>query len=346
MANVYFKPLPPHASSAEVAAAARQLLELFIERESISLDSSIPLKVHFGEKRNRTFLPPENYAGILDFLRERGIESCYIETSVLYGGERFERERHIRLAHEHGFTQLPVVIADGARGEEDVAVPVNLHHFSSCHIARLLAEADQVLVLSHFKGHMLAGFGGALKQLSMGFASKGGKMAMHMGVKPRIRCWKCRRCGACLSRCNEGAITLGDHPHIDHAKCVGCGACFSICPHRAISILSFGGLWNALFGGRFFREKLAEYACASSRGKRHIYLNFALNITKGCDCEPHAMTPVLPDIGLFLSSDPVAVDAACWDAAARLGKSFRGRDILAYAEKCGAGSTRYELIQC
>ncbi|UKI34683.1 MAG: DUF362 domain-containing protein [Lentisphaeria bacterium] len=253
------------------------------------------------------------------------MESCYIETSVLYGGERFERERHIRLAHEHGFTQLPVVIADGARGEEDVAVPVNLHHFSSCHIARLLAEADQVLVLSHFKGHMLAGFGGALKQLSMGFASKGGKMAMHMGVKPRIRCWKCRRCGACLSRCNEGAITLGDHPHIDHAKCVGCGACFSICPHRAISILSFGGLWNALFGGRFFREKLAEYACASSRGKRHIYLNFALNITKGCDCEPHAMKPVLPDIGLFLSSDPVAVDAACWDAAARLGKSFRGQ---------------------
>ena len=96
----------------------------------------------------------------------------------------------------------------------------------------------------------------------------------------------------------------------------------------------------------FIREKLAEYACASSRGKRHIYLNFALNITKGCDCEPHAMKPVLPDIGLFLSSDPVAVDAACWDAAARLGKSFRGRDILAYAEKCGAGSTRYELIQC
>lgn len=346
MANVYFKPLPPHASAGEVSAAARQLLERFVEREPVSLDSSIPLKVHFGEKRNRTFLRPENYAGILDFLRERGIESCYIETSVLYGGERFERERHIRLAHEHGFTQLPVVIADGARGEEDVAVPMNLHHFSSCHIARLLAEADQVLVLSHFKGHMLAGFGGALKQLSMGFASKGGKMAMHMGVKPRIRRWKCRRCGACLARCNEGAITIGDHPHIDHEKCVGCGACFSICPHHAISILSFGGLWNALFGGRFFREKLAEYAFASSCGKRHIYLNFALNITKGCDCEPHAMKPVLPDIGLFLSSDPVAVDAACWDAAAQRGRKFRGRDILSYAEKCGAGSTCYELIEC
>lgn len=346
MANVYFKPLPPQASVEEVSAAARQLLELFVERESVTLNPSIPLKVHFGEKRNRTFLRPEYYAGIRDFLRERQIDSCYIETSALYGGERFERERHIRLAHEHGFTQLPVVIADGARGEEDVAVPVQLHHFSSCHIARLLAETDQVLVLSHFKGHMLAGFGGALKQLSMGFASKGGKMAMHMGVKPRIRRWKCRRCGACLGRCNERAITIGDHPHIDHAKCIGCGACFSICPHHAISILSFGGLWNALFGGRFFREKLAEYAFASSCGKRHIYLNFAVNITKGCDCEPHAMKPVLPDIGLFLSSDPVAVDAACWDAAAQRGRKFRGRDILAYAEKCGAGSTRYELISC
>ena len=129
-------------------------------------------------------------------------------------------------------------------------------------------------------------------------------------------------------------------------KCIGCGACFSICPRHAVSIFSVGGFWNALFKGKFFREKLVEYACGAAKEKKHIYISFAVNITRGCDCEPHPMPRCIKDIGVFASTDPVAIDQACWDAAAQAGKKFKGADQLQYAEKCGLGSREYTLIKC
>ena len=346
MSKVYFKPVSPEAESGEIRTAAAALLAHFLETENITLEKKIPLKVHFGEKGNRTFLPPETYDGIIDLLQQRGTECFFAETSVLYGGERFNRERHLKLAEKHGFTRIPAVIADGAHGEEACDVPVNLHHFKYCSLAKLLAESPQTLVLAHFKGHMLAGFGGAIKQLSMGFASKGGKMAMHLGVKPRIRNFMCKRCKLCQTRCQRQAITICERKSfIDPEKCIGCGACFSICPHHAVSIFSFGGFWNALFRGKFFREKLVEYAYASHHGKRNIYMNFAISVTAGCDCEPRPMRRCVENIGIFISDDPVAIDAACWDAVAAKGKKFKGAEQLAYAEKIGLGSRKYELIR-
>ncbi|MPN26369.1 hypothetical protein SDC9_173793 [bioreactor metagenome] len=168
---------------------------------------------------------------------------------------------------------------------------------------------------------------------------------MHMGVKPRIRKHRCRRCGICVGRCRVGAIALSPVPRIDHALCVGCGGCFAACPNKAVSVLSWDGLRNLIFGGRIFREKLVEYACAAHRGKRNIYLNFALNITRGCDCEPLPMRGVVPDVGILAAVDPVAIDAACYDLTARQGKRFRGREQLAYAEKIGMGNTRYRLFE-
>ena len=345
MSKVYFKAVSEDAATDEIRNAAASLLADFLERENIQLEKKIPLKLHFGEKGNRTYLGPETYDGIIDLLEKRGTECCFAETSVLYGGERFSREKHLKLAQQHGFIRLPVVIADGANGEEACDVPVNFRHFQYCSVAKFLAESPQLLVLAHFKGHMLAGFGGAIKQLSMGCAAKGGKMAMHLGVKPRIRNFKCRRCKLCLTRCQRQAITIGEKKSfIDHGKCIGCGACFSICPHHAVSILTFGGLWNALFHGKFFREKLVEYAYAAHHGKRNIYMNFAVSVTPGCDCEPRPMHRCVKNIGVFISSDPVSIDAACWDAVAVRGKKFRGAEQLIYAEKIGLGSRNYELI--
>ncbi len=343
MSNVYF--LPTDSSSAAVSAGARRLLEALIAAEALELEPKIPVKTHFGEKGNRTFIRPENYAGIIDFLKSGDRACCYMETSVLYGGQRFERESHLKLACEHGFTQLPVVIADGASGEDLTTVEIHKKHFQRCSLGSAFAAYPQILVISHFKGHMLAGFGGAIKQLGMGFAAKGGKLAMHMGVRPRIRKWRCKRCGLCKKRCQANAIELGASPHIDAARCLGCGACFAICPNHAVSILSWGGLWNALFKGRFFREKLVEYAYAAHHGHHHIYLNFALNITRGCDCEPLPMRSCIPDIGVFASTDPVAVDQACLDAAAKGGKRFKGAEQLAYAEKIGLGTRQYRLVE-
>lgn len=344
-ANVFFKPVGPHTPVSEIGQITRTLLDEIVVREGIVLEQKIPLKVHFGEKGNHTYLRSDNYLGIIDFLQKRGIETCYMETSVMYGGQRYNKELHLQTAAEHGFNQIPVVIADGEQGEAFVEVPVALNHFKSCKIGREFLGYGQVIVLSHFKGHFFAGFGGAIKQLSMGHASKGGKLAMHMGIKPRIRNRNCRHCGLCVQRCQEQAITLGAKACIDHRKCVGCGACVAICPHRAISIFSPKGILNALTQGKKFREKLVEYAYAAQMGKKNIYFNFAMNITRGCDCEPRKMKPLMDDFGIFVSTDPVAIDKVCLDMARERGKDFKGGEQLRYAEKVGLGSQQYTLIQ-
>ena len=323
--KVYFKPVSAKAPADEICRTAGELLSAYLERENVQLEKKIPLKVHFGERGNRTYLVPHTYDAIIDLLEKRGVESFFAETSVLYGGERFNREKHLKLAQAHGFTRIPAVIADGAHGEEAEDVEVNLKYFRYCSLGKLLADSPQTLVLSHFKGHMLAGFGGAIKQLSMGFASKGGKMAMHLGVKPKIWNFLCKRCKLCMTRCQRNAITIGKKSFI-------------------VSILNLSSLWNALFGKQIFREKLVEYAYASHHGKRNIYMNFAVNVTAGCDCEPRPMRPCVDNIGIFISADPVAIDTACLEAVQAKGRHFKGAEQLAYAEKIGLGSRKYEII--
>ncbi len=349
MSNVYFIPIGKDSCVHDRSEIAARLLKIVVERENVNLERHIPLKVHFGEKGNRTWLPAEIYNGVIGFLKERDIGSEFIETTVLYGGERFTAEKHTKLALSHGFTQLPIVIADGKSGEDSVSVPVSLKHFQYCAIARKLAESPQTIVLAHFKGHGLAGFGGAIKQLSMGFAAQGGKLAMHMSVKPTIRnhglFWTCKHCKLCMTRCRHGAIHVEDKKSwIDHEKCVGCGACFSICPHHAVSIFTWDGICNALFRKNLFREKLVEYAYASHHEHHNIYISFVLNVTAGCDCEPRPMKPVVPDIGVFASLDPVAIDSACWDAVANAGVKFKGVEQLDYAESIGLGTRKYHLV--
>ena len=342
--QVFFHPTGTGEDVRATARAARRVLEALVENERITLGPRIPLKVHFGERGNVTFLRPETYDGIVDLLQERGVESCFMETSALYGGRRFKRELHAETAKLHGFDRLPVVFADGEHGEDFAEVAIDGRHFSSCKVGRAFQEHEQIIVLAHFKGHMLAGFGGAIKQLAMGFASKGGKLAMHMGRKPKLRNRKCKKCGKCKTRCAVDALVIGEKKsYIDHAKCVACGACMAICPSGAITIITLRGVLKFLGFGNPFVEKLVEGAFAAQKGKRNLYVNFATSITRGCDCEPRKMKPVLGDIGVLASTDPVALDKACWDLAAARGKTFRGRKTFAYAERIGLGSADYAL---
>ena len=345
--KVFFCKLATKSTAEERSIAAKNVLAAILNDNCIELEAELPIKVHFGEKGNHTYLKPAVYDGMIDLLESRQVKAFFTETSVLYGGERFNADRHAALAISHGFNRLPVIIADGAKGEESAAIPLHgTKHFKVAAIARKLAASPQVLVVSHFKGHILAGFGGALKQLSMGFASKGGKMAMHLSVTPKVKQRKCKMCKLCMTRCNAEAIEIENGKlTINPEKCVGCGACFSICPQKAISVFSLAGIKNMLFGRRFFREKLAEYALASHKDKRNIYITFAADITPGCDCEPRRMSASVPDIGVFASLDPVALDTACYDAVARKGKRFRGHEQLAYAEKTGIGTMAYEIIE-
>lgn len=345
--NVYFTALEQSTETMEIQKISKRLLETVIEREKIKLASKIPLKVHFGEQKNVTFLCSENYLGIIDFLNERNIPSQYMETCVLYGGQRYKKELHAETARQHGFTQLPIVFADGDYGEQFAEVTIDKKHFQTFKIGKAFLDFEQFIIISHFKGHRLAGFGGAIKQLSMGHASKGGKMAMHIDEKPHIKNKKCTRCGLCTTQCNQGALLIADNKkkksRIDHEKCVGCGACVAICPQKAVSIFSIKSIAKFLGIGNPFIEKLVEGAYAAQKGKRNIYINFAMNITPGCDCEARKMKPLMSDIGIFASNDPVAIDKACYDMVEERGKTFRGFKTFAYAEKIGLGTIRYHL---
>lgn len=345
MSTVYFSPIDSRTSVQEIQRISRNLLSTIVAREKVNLEKKIPLKVHFGEKGNTSFVKSENFLGVIDYLQGQDIETCYIETTVMYGGQRYRKDLHLKTAEEHGFNQIPIVIADGEQGELYEDVHIGKTHFESCKIGKDFSQYPQMIVLSHFKGHMLAGFGGAMKQLSMGCAAKGGKLQMHMGIKPQIRTRKCKQCNLCLTRCNEDAITIGKKSIIDHDKCVGCGACLSICPHKAVSIMSVSGVYSMVFKRSSFHEKLMEYALAAHLNKQNIYMNFAMNITRGCDCEPRKMKPLMDDFGIFVSTDPVAVDKVNYDMVKERGKTFKGAAQFEYAEKIGLGTTDYELIE-
>ncbi|MCK5632781.1 DUF362 domain-containing protein [bacterium] len=343
MSKVFFKAITLDAGTEKVSAAAKELLGRIIESEGIVLEKEIPMKVHFGEKGNITFIKPECYNGLIDFLEERKIKTSFIETNVLYKSERRLKETHLELAKEHGFTRIPIIIADGNHGENYYEVEVNKKHFKTCKIGKEFSNYNQFLVTAHFKGHMMAGFGGAIKQLAMGFGSRGGKLAMHLGIKPKIKESACTKCGLCKENCPVNAITITEKKSfIDKEKCIGCAACTAVCPKNAIKVFPLNYVFS--FIGNSFLEKIAEYAFAAQKGKKNIYINFALNITPRCDCSGDEMKPVAKDIGVFASTDPVAIDQACYDLVKKSGKKLRGQNILKYAEKIGLGSRNYELI--
>ncbi|MEI7961610.1 MAG: DUF362 domain-containing protein, partial [archaeon] len=196
-------------------------------------------------------------------------------------------------------------------------------------------------VLAHFKGHMLAGFGGAIKQLSMGCAARAGKLAMHSKARPIINPLKCKKCMTCVKHCPTEACIISTIPHIDKKKCIGCAMCIAVCPYDAVGANWINTLPNE------FNEKLAEYAYAAQKGKKVIYINFAVNITKECDCFGTPQKTIAADIGVLASTDPVALDKVCLDLLRKKEgkKLFNGDKTLEYAEKIGLGNTNYELIE-
>jgi uncharacterized Fe-S center protein len=341
MSKVYFKAIENYSQTEEISKTAKFLLEKIVEEEKLALEEFIPLKVHFGEKGNKTYIHPSNFQGILDYLEEKKIKTSYIETNVLYRGQRTTCENHLNLAKEHGFTQIPIIIADGDHGENYEEVVINKKNFEKCKIAKEVVNQKQIIILSHFKGHALAGFGGAIKQLAMGCASRGGKLAQHANSIPKISYLKCKACGACVRNCPENAIVLEGKAKIIKDKCVGCASCMTVCNFGAVS-----NSWLASLS-KGFNERLAEYAYAASKDKQNIYITFAFNITRNCDCDGHNMKPIVKDLGILASMDPVAIDVAALDLIDKANgrKVFRrGRYTLDYAEKIGLGSKEYELI--
>lgn len=277
-------------------------------------DKYTALKIHFGEPGNMAVVRPP-YVGVISALiKELGGKPFLTDANTLYSGRRHNGYDHLRAAYENGWsrdaTGCDILIADGLKGNDYVTMTVTggVH----CHTAMIgcaMAEADAVISINHFKGHELTGFGGALKNLGMGAASRSGKKFLHEVSHPVIHRDNCTGCGVCVENCASDAIVIDGEGKavIDHDLCVGCCQCVAVCGFNAARA-SEGS------ASRVCSERIAEYTEAMLAGKPSFHINFVMNVSPNCDCWSNNDAPVVADIGVFASADPVAVDQACVDA--------------------------------
>ena len=334
----------PGKDKSELLGRLPLLLGRLIDK-SFSTNAFCGIKVHVGEKGNVTFVPAEFARVGVRFLKQKGARPFLFETNTLYYGQRGNTIDHLKLAAEHGFGSenvgAPLLIADGIRGESSLDVPVKGEIIKQANVGSLIPEIPVVLGFSHFKGHMLTGFGATIKNFSMGCAARGGKLQIHSLSKPWIDVERCTSCGECQKRCPADAIeTKGKDFVIVRAKCTGCAGCIGVCPARAVRIK-----WNE--ASESASQKMAEYALAALSGKEAFYVNFLINITKECDCLGKKMEPIHEDVGILASRDPVAVDQACLDMVEEeIGSAHPEVDPavqLVHGERIGLGKRDYEL---
>ncbi|MGE5678987.1 MAG: DUF362 domain-containing protein, partial [Pseudomonadota bacterium] len=275
------------------------------------------VKLHFGEKGNDSYINPVYVRQIVDKIKSRNAKPFITDTNTLYSGSRSNAVDHIITAIEHGFDYsvvgAPIIISDGLLSKNSEDVSINKKHFSQVKISGDIFHADSMIVMSHFKGHEMAGFGGSIKNLAMGCAPAAGKQQQHSTVKPKIKNSKCIGCAKCYRVCPEGAIAIAEKKaSIDTKTCIGCGECITVCPAKAIS-----PNWQTDIDP--FLERMTEYALGAVANKQGKvgYINFLINITPDCDCVPWSDAPIVPDIGILASLDPVAIDKASLDLVNR-----------------------------
>ncbi len=315
-------------------------------KEAFKKGDTTAVKIHMGED-SPFFIPPVYVREIINIIDDVGVEFFLTDTTTLYVGSRRNAPSYIRRAIHNGFSAagLPIIIADGLRGQDYKEKSINGNHLKNVKVASALYYADSILLLSHFKGHEIAGYGGAIKNLGMGGVAKADKLFTHSDVHPIVVQHKCNRCGVCLKWCPEDAITLKDYAVINPERCIGCGTCISVCPENAIRI-------NWQSDSKVLQEKIVECALGVMKGKRLVCINFLISITPMCDCNPMQGAPICPDIGFMLSSDPVAIDKASFDMVEKktngMLSSIRPNIDMQiqtkYGEKMGLGSETYELI--
>ncbi len=351
--KVFFSPASREEGDRALAAKAEKAylslgLDELIERESF-----VALKVHFGEKGNTGYIKPAWIERLVRRVRTRTTRSFLTDTNTLYAGRRSNAVEHLQLAHEHGFkperVAVPVIIADGLLGNDDEEVKVDLPRIKSAKVGWAIAHSDVLICLSHFTGHVVTGVGCAIKNLGMGCASRAGKLDQHSEVHPRISRKSCRNCSICLDHCPSSAIIQAEGSAVIlDDRCIGCGECLVVCKWGAVKMR-----WDE--DSDRTQEKMAEYAWSVRHALKDKvgFLNFLLKITKDCDCMAKDQDPIVEDIGILSSRDPVALDQASVDRVIeRAGQDVlrQGYDIdwavqLRHGEKIGLGSMDYDLVR-
>jgi len=272
----------------------------------------VAVKIHFGEPGNLSYLRANYAKVIIDLIKEKEGIPFLTDCSTLYVGRRKNAIEHLDAAYENGYnpftTDCHVIIGDGLKGDDDVDIQMDGVCLKSAKIGRAVADADVIITMTHFKGHELTGFGGTIKNLGMGCASRRGKMELHSAGKPTVKKEKCTGCNFCADKCAHSAIILNNgKASINKKKCVGCGRCISMCRFDAINV----AMDNA---NEIVCKRTAEYAYASVTGKPNFHVSFVIDVSPVCDCYGKNDVPIVPDVGMFASFDPVALDVACADA--------------------------------
>lgn len=331
-------------------------------------DKFVAIKLHFGEPGNLAFLRPNWARTVADFVKERGGKPFLTDCNTLYVGGRKNALDHMDSAMLNGFnpmtTGCQIIIGDGLKGSDEVEVPVvGGEYVKNAKIGRAVMDADVFISLTHFKGHEEAGFGGCLKNIGMGCGSRAGKMEQHNAGKPHVAQKHCIGCGQCRKICAHGApIIENGKAHIDHDRCVGCGRCIAVCPKDAVRID-----WDETTTN--LNCKIAEYTKAVVDGRPCFHISLVIDVSPNCDCRPENDMAIVPNVGMFASFDPVALDMACVDAVnaqtplrgsaaddahakahvhdhfQRLHPDTNWRSCLEHGEKIGIGTREYELIK-
>lgn len=332
----------------------------------------VAIKMHFGELGNMSYLRPNYAKAVADLVKECGGKPFLTDCNTLYPGSRKNAIEHLYCAWENGFTPMtvgcPVIIGDGLKGTDDIAVPVEGgEYIQEAKIGRAVMDADIFISLTHFKGHELTGFGGTIKNIGMGCGSRAGKKDQHHNGKPVIDPENCRGCRLCMRECANDGLAFDEGRKvmtIDEAHCVGCGRCIGACNFDAIHFGQDAAV-------KELNCRMAEYTKAVVAGRDNFHISLVCDISPNCDCHSGNDAPILPDIGMFASFDPLALDQACVDACLRqtplpnsqLTEQMAGHDFhdhhdhfenttpnseyktcLAHAEKIGLGTKEYELI--
>lgn len=332
-------------------------------------DKYAAIKIHFGEYGNLAFLRP-NYAKVVaDYVKELGGKPFLTDCNTLYVGSRKNALDHMDTAYVNGFSPLQtgchVIIGDGLKGTDEAIVPIDGEYVKEARIGQAIMDADVFISLTHFKGHEMAGFGGAIKNIGMGCGSRAGKMEQHNEGKPQVNQDACVGCGACFKICAHAAPVIENgKATIDHDKCVGCGRCLAACPKDAVE--AQGGTTV-----KMLNYKMAEYSYAVCKDRPCFHISLICDVSPNCDCHSENDIPIIPNVGMLASFDPVALDQACADLCNKMPamkgsildehitkeENTQGHDhfhmthpdtewqsCLDHAQKMGLGTREYDLI--
>ncbi len=341
--------------------------------ERLNMDGKfVAIKMHFGELGNISYLRPNYARAVVDVVKELGGKPFLTDCNTMYPGSRKNALEHLYCAWENGFTPLtvgcPILIGDGLKGTDDIEVPVaGGEYVRAAKIGRAIMDADVFISLTHFKGHEMTGFGGTIKNIGMGCGSRAGKKEQHSNGQPTIDPEICRGCMRCQRECANGGLEFDEaarRMRVNTKNCVGCGRCLGACNFDAISFGDNAALTE-------LNCRMAEYTKAVVDGRPNFHISLVVDVSPNCDCHCENDAPILPNLGMFASFDPLALDQACVDAclaAAPLPNSqlsdhmaekgfidhhdhFKNstpesewRSCLAHAEKIGLGSREYELV--